>query len=636
MMQIVIENAGAEKGFLLLPKGDNWFIEAESFVDNPSVTVLQSLPVEGHPQVAKAITYYVARTKESVVLNNATREGNFTRDPYIIKYQPKSVLCAPLLNQAKLTGILYLENNLTTGAFTPDRLEMLGLLSSQAAISIENSMLYNGLEQKVAERTRDLEQEIVERKRAEDAAKVANQAKSQFLANMSHELRTPLNAILGFAQIMQRSRSLPSEHIDNVRIVNRSGEYLLSLINDVLDMSKIEAGKITLDEQNFDLYRLLDEVHDMFYLRAENKHLQLQAERGDGVPRYIRTDGTKLRQVLINLLSNALKFTQQGGIYLSLDETGRESEETTLAFRIEDTGAGVAPEELDKLFEAFTQTASGRSAQEGTGLGLPISRKFVQLMGGDITVQSEVGKGTVFQFTIHASVVSAAEIANEQGPQRQVIALEPNQPRFRLLIVDDKWDNRQLLIKLLNPLGFELREAGNGIDAVDICESFKPHLIWMDVRMPVMDGLQATQHIKATLSGKEVAIVALTASTLEEEQTVALSAGCDDFLRKPFRDADIFDMMHKLIGVRYVYEEMTDTVPQEQAQEVLTSEALTALPGDLLTQLQQAVISLDTELMQILIAQVRQQDESVANGFALLANDFEYERLLELIEHAQT
>ncbi|RKZ83317.1 MAG: hypothetical protein DRR19_19320, partial [Candidatus Parabeggiatoa sp. nov. 1] len=565
MMQIVIENAGAEKGFLLLPKGDNWFIEAQGYVNSADVTVLQSIMVEKSENVSTNIIHYVARTQENVVLDNATLEGQFTRDPYIVKQQSKSVLCAPLLNQGQLTGILYLENNLTTGTFTQDRLEVLNLLSSQAAISIENSILYNGLEQKVAERTCDLEMEIVERKRAEDAAKVANQAKSTFLANMSHELRTPLNAILGFAQIMQRSHSLGSEHQDNVQIINRSGEYLLSLINDVLDMSKIEAGKITLNEHNFDLHRLLDEVHDMFYLRAENKHLQLRIERSDEVARYIRTDGTKLRQVLINLLGNALKFTQEGGIYLSVEEistsplskgemaskTGVDTEEISLSFRVQDTGAGVAPEELDKLFEAFTQTASGRAAQEGTGLGLPISRKFVQLMGGDISVQSQVGNGTVFQFTIHAFVVSAAEIASKQRPQRQVIALEPNQPRYRILIVDDKLDNRQLLIKLLNPLGFELREASTGQEAVDICDKWQPLFIWMDIRMPVMDGLQATQQIKATPTGKEVAIVALTASTLEEEKTVALSAGCDDFLQKPFRDTDIFDMMHKFIGVRY-------------------------------------------------------------------------------------
>ncbi|OQY45051.1 MAG: hypothetical protein B6247_29420 [Candidatus Parabeggiatoa sp. nov. 2] len=515
MMQIVIENAGADRGCLLLPQQDNWFIEAQSEISSAEVTVLQSIAVEKSEQVSTNIIHYVARTQESVVLSDATQDGRFSQEPYIIKQRPKSVLGLPLVNQGQLTGILYLENRLTEGAFTQQRLQVLNMLSSQLAISIENSLLYNNLEQKVtertyelAQRTDELEKEVVERQRAEEAAKVANQAKSTFLANMSHELRTPLNAILGFAQIMQRSRTLPQEHQNNVGIINRSGEYLLSLINDVLDMSKIEAGKITLDEQNVDLYRLLDEVHDLFYLRASSKHLQFGIERSDNVPRYICTDGKKLRQVLINLIGNALKFTQEGGIYLHvesqrpkspqpvvkaglLEKGAIDSQEVILEFRVEDTGAGIAEDEIDKLFEAFTQTATGRASQQGTGLGLPISRQFVQLMGGDISVQSQVGKGTVFQFGIRAQVVSSAELAYKGGPTtRQVIALEPNQPRYRILIADDKWDNRQLLIQRLNPFGFELREASNGQEAINICDEWQPHLIWMDIRMPVMDGLQ--------------------------------------------------------------------------------------------------------------------------------------------------
>jgi signal transduction histidine kinase len=254
------------------------------------------------PLLSGAIVNYVARTKENVVLNDALNEGQFTSDLYIVTTKPKSILCTALLNQGKLSGILYLENNLTTGAFTSDRLEILNLLSSQAAISIENATLYNNLEQKVQERTLELEQEIVERKRAEDAAQAANQAKSTFLANMSHELRSPLNAILGFSQLMIRSRSLSSENQENIGIITRSGEHLLTLINQVLDLSKIEAGRTTLNETNFDLYRLLDDVEDMFHLKADDKRLQLICDRAPDVPRYVRTDEVKLRQVLINLL----------------------------------------------------------------------------------------------------------------------------------------------------------------------------------------------------------------------------------------------------------------------------------------------------------------------------------------------
>lgn len=634
LMKTVIENAGAQKGFLILERADQWVIEAEGIVDS-DVTTLQSFPIDSEaPRLSVAIVNLVARTKEDVVLNDAVNEGDFTADPYIITQQPKSLLCTPLLNQGQLSGILYLENNLSTGAFTSERLQVLQLLSSQAAISIENSLLYNNLEEKVAERTSELEQEIVVRKSAEEAAKVANQAKSSFLANMSHELRTPLNAILGFAQIMHRSRVLHSDHQDHVKIINRSGEFLLSLINDVLDMSKIEAGKITLDTQDFDLHRLLDEVHDLFYLKAKDKHLQFLVERDDSVPRYIHTDSTKLRQVLLNLISNAMKFTQEGGVSVHVDEisTQQESEETHLHFRVEDTGAGVAEEELDKLFEAFSQTATGRASQQGTGLGLPISRKFVQLMGEDISVQSTISKGTVFEFGIRAKIVDAANIVNKR-PKNKIIALEPNQPRYRILIVDDKWDNRQLLIQLLNPFGFELQEANDGQQAIDIFEKWQPHLIWMDVRMPVMDGLEATKHIKATATGQETAIIALTASTLEEDEQNVLAVGCDDFLRKPFKDSDIFEFMHKHIGVRYVYEEMTDITPV-LTQEVLTPEALAALPKELLTQLQKAAIMLDMEETQVLISQVRSHNESLANTLDQLTKDFQYDRLQDLIEEA--
>ncbi len=511
------------------------------------------------------------------------------------------------------------------------------------------------LEQRVKERTLALERETIRAKQAEDAATVANQAKSTFLANMSHELRTPLNVILGFSQLMGRSPYLPPEQQEHLSIITRSGEHLLTLINQLLDLSKIEAGRATLNETAFDLYCLLDDLQSMFRLKANSKGLQLLFDRIPDVPRYLRTDEVKLRQVLINLLSNAIKFTKAGSVSLKVKSNSeqqttnnidapavsRRVQQTTITFEVEDTGSGIAKEELDKLFQPFVQTKTGQQLQEGTGLGLTIARSFVQLMGGEITVSSLVDKGSIFKFDIKLSVVGTADIKNQQ-PIRRVLALEPNQPSYRILIADDALENRQLLIKLLSPLGFELWEASNGIEAIEIWEKYCPHLIFMDMRMPMMDGYEATKQIRQRernrkdfkteiQTGQPTAIVAVTAHTLEKEQTTAFRAGCDDFIHKPFREADIFDALHKHIGVRFVYAEST-AASTETKIKILTPEAIAALPPDLVANLRQAIYNLDVELMQTLIAQISELNQPLATAIASLAKDFKYRQLLDLTQ----
>jgi predicted ATPase/signal transduction histidine kinase/CheY-like chemotaxis protein len=642
LMAIVIENAGAETGLLLFEEGETWVVKAEG---GPT---RQTFPA--------GIINYVARTKESVVLNDAVREGQFTQDSYILTHQPKSVLCTPLINQGCLVGILYLENNLTTGAFTPDRLEVLQLLSSQAAISIEHAALYTTLEQKVAERTLELA-------RAKDAADAANRAKSEFLANMSHELRTPLNAILGFAQILARSPRMPAEEQDNLSIIQRNGDHLLTLINQVLDLSKIEAGRITLNETNFDLYGLLDELEDLFRFRAAEKRLHLRFERSPDVPRYVYNDGVKLRQVLINLLNNAIKFTKTGRVELRIknEELQMKNGESPkilhsqfliLHFSVADTGPGIAPEELGGMFEPFVQTKTGRDAHEGTGLGLPISRKFVQLMGGDITVQSEVGRGTTVTFTIPCHVGASIE----QPPStfvKHVLALEPGQPRYRLLIVDDHSDNRAVLVKLLAPLGFDLREVTNGQEAITLWDQWHPHLIWMDLRMPVMGGYEAVKKIRneelrmrnenlperrnTKYETPNTVIIALSASSFDEERTIALSKECDDFLRKPFRENDILEMLKKHLGVRFVYEEERQMAKGEgqDDQDVLTLTALAGLPPKLLADLEYTVTTTDIAKITALLTEIRQHDPTLAEKLMKLVEQFDYVTILVFIQKAK-
>lgn len=463
---------------------------------------------------------------------------------------------------------------------------------------------------------------------ARAAAEAANRAKSAFLANMSHELRTPLNAILGFTELLTHDPALTPHQREQLDIIARSGEHLLDLINDVLDLSKIEAGRMTIVEEPFDLPRLLRDLEDMFRLRASAKGLALLFELDSSLVPYVLADAGKLRQILINLLSNAVKFTQQGGVTLRARCDALDDVRQLLVIEVEDTGPGIAPEELPAVFEPFVQTRAGQR-QQGTGLGMPISRQLSRLMGGDLTVTSTVGVGTCFRLSVPLRPAPAEAVAPVHA-ERHPVGLKPGQPTYRILVVDDVPSTCTLLLKLLQPLGFEVRSAEQGQAAIEIWQTWQPHLIFMDMRMPVMDGREATRRIRALPGGDAVKIVALTASAFEEERAEIMAAGCDDFVRKPFRAAVIWEVLERQLGVAFEEAAPEVTAPLPSLEEHVTPAALAHLPSAWRDAFHKAALSADADTLYALLQELRDADLPLRHRLQALVDEFRFDVLAEL------
>jgi signal transduction histidine kinase/DNA-binding NarL/FixJ family response regulator len=526
------------------------------------------------------------------------------------------------------------------GLLTSGIVEMVSAIQEreQAILASENDyrVLNEHLEQRVSNRTAELEinNEYLQKlshelAKTKDKAEAANRAKSVFLANMSHELRTPMNAVLGFSQLLQKDRSLNPTQRENLNIINNSGRHLLELINDILDMAKIEAGRMKIENNNFDLGVLLRDTIDMMHERAEAKGLELFFDQSSNFPRFVCTDESKLRQILLNLISNSVKYSKSGSVRVHLNaELNDNLHDCLLIFTIEDTGVGISEQDLPLIFETFVQVG-GESDQKGTGLGLPITKEYIELMGGSIAVTSVLNQGSCFTVKLPVTRVSSEEVsATSSKNLLNVIALEDGEPVYRVLIVEDQAENRLLLKNLLAAVGFEVFEAVNGLEGVEKFVQLQPHFIWMDRRMPVMDGIEATRQIRALPNGKNVKIVAVTASVFLEQRQEFVVAGVDDIVNKPYRDNEIFESMTKHLGVKFIYELPEELPNSSEKKESEFIENLHHLSQELVSELHEAVSELDIERCNALIAEIEKIDSQLANELFERVHQLDFETLL--------
>ncbi|WNV03269.1 ATP-binding protein [Candidatus Methylospira mobilis] len=474
-----------------------------------------------------------------------------------------------------------------------------------------------------AEQTEEaISQRTLELIRARDAAESANKAKSQFLANMSHELRTPLNAILGFSSMMRRDPLITESQRENLNIINSSGAHLLSLINEVLDMAKIDVGGLQLETAPFDLGGMLRDVTEMMQLRAHEKGLQLLLYQTSVFPRYIQGYEERLRQVLVKLVDNALKFTERGGVTIRFGV--KQNARQHMVIEIEDSGVGIGTEDRKRLFEPFVHMAEG-GGQQGAGLSLAISRQLIELMGGSIVVESTPEKGSLFRIELPMELAKAEDVFKSEN-QGEVEGLAPGQPSYRILIAEDRRDNRLLLSRLMTNIGLDVKVAENGEQCVELFQSWHPDLIWMDRRMPVLDGVETTRCIRRLPEGRAVKIVAVTASVTSEQHQEMLAAGVDDCVSKPYRFKQIYDSLARQLGITYRYAEAG-----EAAGAALKPAMLARLPSGLRIELRDALIRLDSDRIAAAIRQISDIDADLGRTLSGLTENFDYPAILNVL-----
>ncbi|NEQ34852.1 MAG: GAF domain-containing protein [Okeania sp. SIO3I5] len=566
---------------------------------------------------------YSQGTKYRVVEN--IYQAGFT-DCYIqvLEYfQAKAYITVPIICSDKLWGLLACYQNSAPRKWENLEINIVIQIGTQLGVALQQAELLAETQRK----SLMLEKALI-------AAEAASQAKSNFIALMNHELRTPLNAIIGFTELMNYDSSLSTQNQEFIQIINQAGEHLLQLINSILEISRIEAGKTTLKMASFDLFALVNNLEKMFSLKASEKNLYLQCKWDINVPQYIQTDEEKLRQILINLLGNAIKFTAQGGVTLSISKT---QDKNHLQFEVNDTGYGIAAEEADKLFQAFEQTETGRRSKQGTGLGLTISQQFVQLMGGNISVSSTVGLGTKFTFDIKIEEAELPEI--EIANTDRIIALAPHQPEYRILVVETLEVDSILLLKILNNIGFVVQVVTEINQITNIWENLQPHLILIDLEILVKSGKEAIEYIKRDSNIQIPVIFALTTQSFQDQPSEILSTGCDNLIMKPISQAILLDKMAEHLGVRYIYknsytaEKNHNFQPQNLSQKnYLTPEMLLAMPMGWVRYLHQAALLADTDLIINLAKEIPASNSNLSQVLIDCVNQFNFEDITDLTQ----
>ena len=509
-----------------------------------------------HEPLGHSIAGRVAQTGEPIIANDIPNDPRFD-NPAAVKDKFLAIISAPLIVGPKIIGTLDAHSKTHWNAFDEQDLNLLNMLAGQAAIAIENARLYTHLNQAIEE-LRTANDNL---HKAKEQAESANQAKSEFLANMSHELRTPLNGILGFTQILKRDSDLSSQQAEAIDIIHTSGEHLLTMINDILDISKIEAGRLELEPEGFHLASFIKSITEMLRIRAEQKGLQLKIDLSPHLPYGIIADEKRLRQILINLLGNGIKFTKTGQIMLKVDicQPRQPSDITTrIHFEVQDTGVGIPPDKLEEIFAPFHQVKDKRVHSEGTGLGLAISRRLVRMMDSELQVESVIDQGTKFWFEVMVPIADTVDVPFPIRNQK-IIGYKPLDAKtltpFKILVVDDKAETRLAIKELLTPLGFDITEAANGQAAVQQAEKLQPALIIMDLIMPLMDGFEATRRIRRSSRIKDVVILAASAAAFQRSKQRSRTAGCQDNIEKPILVAELFEKIQKYLALEWVYDD---------------------------------------------------------------------------------